>query len=153
MSNTIKKNKFDIVRKIELKDLISHLLRRAHFAAEAQFTKSIGEQSGLTSRQLAVLVCVEQSPGMTQKILAEMISLDENSTSNLVSRMLSKKYITRKKLPDDGRSNSLFISPQGKKISRRATSHNQAYQQNITERLTISEKEELSRLLRKMLDI
>jgi DNA-binding MarR family transcriptional regulator len=153
MSNSIKNNKSDFICKIELKDLISHLLRRAHFSAESQFTKLIGEHSGLTSRQLAVLVCVEQSPGMTQKQLAEMISLDENSTSNLVSRMLDKKYITRKKLPDDARSNSLFINPQGKKISKRATSHNPAYQRKITERLTISEKEELSRLLCKMLDI
>ena len=52
-----------------LTDVVSHLLRRAHFRAEALFDAELG-QWGLTPRQKALLVTAHQHRGETQNQLA-----------------------------------------------------------------------------------
>lgn len=133
--------------------MLSHLLRRAHFSAEAQFALSIGKPFGLTSRQMVSLVAVATNPGSTQKEVSEYIALDANTTSDLISRMMRKGYMERRKSDRDRRSNALFITDDGIKILKQAALDNPDYQRTLAERLTQQESKELSRLLQKMLGL
>ena len=134
-------------------EMLSHLLRRAHFSAEAQFATSVGKPFGLTSRQMVSLVAVAQNPGATQKDVAEFIALDANTTSDLISRMIRKGYLKLQKSDEDRRSNILFVTKAGEKVLKQAAVDNPGYQKDLAENLTVKENKELSRLLRKMLEL
>src|SRR3546814_16266105 len=61
-------------------DLLSHLLRRAHFHAEAEFAKAY-DSLDATSRQLALLFAINQSQGSSQADLDEAHDIDVNNLS------------------------------------------------------------------------
>ena len=57
----------------DLTQVASHLLRRAHFRAEALFAQAFPDED-LTPRQKALLITVYQNPGATQNRIAELIA-------------------------------------------------------------------------------
>lgn len=95
-----------------LTDIVSHLLRRAHFRAEAIFAEEFGE-TGLTPRQKALLVSVYQHPGQNQNMLAERIAIDRNSFAEMVNRMVARGLVRRERSEADGRAYELHITTAG----------------------------------------
>lgn len=95
-----------------LTDIVSHLLRRAHFRAEGIFAKEFGE-TGLTPRQKALLVSVYQHPGQNQNMLAERIAIDRNSFAEMVNRMVARSLVRRERSESDARSYELHITTAG----------------------------------------
>ena len=90
----------------------SHLLRRAHFRAEALFAQAFPDED-LTPRQKALLITVYQNPGATQNRIAELIALDRNSFAEMIARMTKKGYVRRKRSTQDGRAYALEITEEG----------------------------------------
>lgn len=101
-----------IIDAFVLTNVVSHLLRRAHFRAEDLFAEEFG-RDGLTPRQKALLITVYQNPGANQNELAERIALDRNSFAEMLNRMVVAGYVERTKAPDDARAYRITITQRG----------------------------------------
>lgn len=101
-----------------LTDVVSHLLRRAHFRAEDLFAEEFARDH-LTPRQKALLVTVYQHPGANQNELAERIALDRNSLAEMLARMVALGYLARTRATEDGRVNRVYITTKGVDLLRR----------------------------------
>lgn len=101
-----------MLQSFELTSVASHLLRRAHFRAEAIFSDLAGH-FGITPRQKALLIAAYRSPGAHQNALATQIALDRNTFTEMLSRMITTGLLRREKDPKDSRSNRIFITATG----------------------------------------
>jgi DNA-binding MarR family transcriptional regulator len=119
-----------LVREFELTDVVSHLLRRAHFRAEALFAQAFPDED-LTPRQKALLIIACKYPGATQNQLADHIALDRNSLADLVNRLLRKGYLRRQPSPDDGRANAVYITAAGVELLERVLPRDKEVEQAI----------------------
>jgi DNA-binding MarR family transcriptional regulator len=95
-----------------LTDIVSHLLRRAHFRAEEIFNEELGA-SGLTPRQKALLITAYQNPRANQNALAEKIAIDRNSFAEMLARMVARGYVRRDRSREDGRAYEITITEKG----------------------------------------
>lgn len=95
-----------------LTDVVSHLLRRAHFRAEELFSQEFGKD-GLTPRQKALLITAYQHPGANQNELADRIAIDRNSFAEMLNRMVAAGYVRRQKARDDARAYEITITQKG----------------------------------------
>ncbi len=98
-----------------LTDVVSHLLRRAHFRAENLFEAELG-RFRLTPRQKALLVTAHQQPGETQNQLAERIALDRNSFAEMLPRMVARGLLSRVRARTDKRAYSIYVTPKGEAL-------------------------------------
>ena len=131
---------------------LPHLLRRAHFEAEARFEEVYG--SAATSRQMALLVALAQAPGATQAEVARSIGLDANTCSDLVRRTCAKGLIERRRGHSDARVYELELSAKGRAyVFESALPLAEPYSQRIAERLTAKQRQTLARLLRLLLGL
>ena len=76
-----------ILDDFKLEEIASHLLRRAHFAAEDVFAREFASES-ITPRQKATLVVLYQNPGINQNALADRLFMDRNTVAEIKQRAL-----------------------------------------------------------------
>jgi len=70
-------------------------------------------QSEVTPRQFGVLMALFQKGPLTPSVLAEHISCDRNTLSEMLKRMVSRKLIAKRSHPEDRRSVQVQITPKG----------------------------------------
>lgn len=99
----------------ELGNIVSHLLRRAHFSAEEQFTKRFGAL-GLTPRQKALLVIIYKNQGLSQNTAAELLYMDRNTVAEMVRRLDALQWLHCTPDPKDKRAKRLTLAPKGAQI-------------------------------------
>lgn len=136
---------FDLLRHLP------HLLRRAHFEAEAIFPDVYG--ADVTSRQLAVLTAIGQRPGLSQSAVAQRVGMDLNTCSDLVARMVAKTLVRRKRSDDDARTYCLYLAPKGTRLVEMGMSLAATYRQSVARQLSQTEHEQLVTLLRRLLGL
>ncbi|MFD4837355.1 MarR family winged helix-turn-helix transcriptional regulator [Achromobacter sp. NPDC058515] len=110
------------LKEFDLTQVASHLLRRAHFRAEALFAQAFADED-LTPRQKALLVTVYQNPGATQNRIADLIALDRNSFAEMIARMTKKGYVRRTRAAGDARAYALEITDEGVALLARILPH------------------------------
>ena len=98
-----------------LSDVVSHLLRRAHFRAENLFDAELGGRD-LTPRQKALLVTAHQHPGETQSLLADRVALDRASFAEMLRRMTARGLLRRVAANNDKRAYAIFMTPKGEAL-------------------------------------
>jgi DNA-binding MarR family transcriptional regulator len=108
----------------------SHLLRRAHFRAEALF-QEIMQAGDITPRQMAALCAAYQRPGATVAELADSIAVDRNTLAAMLPRMIERGLIERRRSADDGRAWSIAITDAGRDLLRRVVPNNVELQAEI----------------------
>ncbi len=91
-----------------------HLLRRAQQYANDLYTQEVGPD-GLTPRQFAVLHAVELHEGLSQTQLVRETGIDRSTLADMISRMLRKDLLARKRTEDDARANAVRITPAGRR--------------------------------------
>lgn len=101
-----------ILNNFRLDEVVSHLLRRAHFIAEDIFSHEFSTES-ITPRQKAVLVIVAQNPRLKQSELAEHLYVDRNTITDIVKRLCSNELLVRMPCKEDQRAYELNISSKG----------------------------------------
>ena len=92
----------------------AHLLRRATQYANDIYTKEVGD-STLTARQFAVLLTVDGQEGLSQTDLVNKTGIDRSTLADMISRMLKKDLLRRKRTAEDARANAVSITAAGKK--------------------------------------
>lgn len=90
---------------VPLTAVCGHLLRRAQQVHNALWLREVGTDP--TSPQYAVLAAITASPGLDQRQVGELASLDTSSTMDVVARLVRRDWITRERDPSDGRRDRL----------------------------------------------
>ena len=142
----------DVPVGFEVHELLSHLLRRAHFAAESAFPAAYPGLE-VTSRQLALLFAINRKPGSSQTDLAEAVGFDANTFSDLAKRSERKGLLERIRSRDDRRAFGLYLTDEGRAMVARAATLTPAYQARLAERLSPDESQQLVTLLHRMLGL
>lgn len=125
-----------ILDEFRLEEIASHLLRRAHFAAEDVFAREFADES-ITPRQKAALVVLYQNPGLNQNALADRLFMDRNTVAEMVKRLAASGLIERQQAADDQRAYQLFLAAGGETLLDRVMPRDLQVEQKVLERLPI----------------
>ena len=96
-----------------------HMLKRAAQYAAQLYMDGVGK-SGLTQRQFTVLLAVDTNDGISQTAVVKLTGIDRSTLADLVARLMAQGYIQRRRTKDDARTNSIRITPAGKKMLKSA---------------------------------
>jgi DNA-binding MarR family transcriptional regulator len=108
-----------MAKAFDLQTSPGHLLRRAQQYANDLYVQEVGPE-GLTPRQFAVLHAVDMHEGLSQTALVRETGIDRSTLADMISRMLRKDLLARKRTDEDARANSVRITPAGRKALRQA---------------------------------
>jgi DNA-binding MarR family transcriptional regulator len=107
----------------------------------------------VTPVQASILLVVGDQPGLDQKTLAGRIALDKATTGNVVGRLEARALLSRTIPPSDRRIRALFLTKKGKELNRQLGKVTRCARERLVKDLTAGEREELIRLLRKLLQL
>ncbi len=92
-----------------------HLLHKVGQLATEIFADEVGN-SGLTSRQFAVLSVVGRHLDLSQTDLVDVTGIDRSTLADIVRRMLKKGLLSRRRTEADQRAYAIRLSPEGQSI-------------------------------------
>jgi DNA-binding MarR family transcriptional regulator len=134
---------------IELHEQPGHLIRRAHQIAVSLFHDKLGRE--VTPVQYAVLMALQDKPGIDQVTLAQEIALDTSSTADVAVRLEAKGLIVREMLPRGQRS--LQLTDAGQALLARLVPDMNAMCSTMLADMDATEQAEFIRLLQKFVHI
>ena len=102
----------DIARNWQLEGGIGFLLRLLE-ARYDELYQNLTRQNDITPRQFGVLMALYQQGPLTPSVLAERISADRNTLSEMLKRMTTRKLISKKNNVEDRRSIQVQITAKG----------------------------------------
>ena len=102
----------DIARNWRLEGGIGFLLRLLEARYDVLYQDLTG-QSDVTPRQFGVLIALYQDGPLTPSALAERISSDRNTLSEMLKRMTARKLISKRSNSEDRRSIQVQITAKG----------------------------------------
>lgn len=102
----------EIARNWQLEGGIGFLLRLLEARYDVLYQNLTG-QSDVTPRQFGVLIALYQNGPLTPSALAERISCDRNTLSEMLKRMTTRKLISKKNNSEDRRSIQVQITVKG----------------------------------------
>jgi DNA-binding MarR family transcriptional regulator len=123
-----------ILDDFRLENVVSHLLRRAHFAAEEMFSLEFSDES-VTPRQKAALIIAYQHPGLNQNALADRLFMDRNSVAEMVKRLAATGLLRRVCAKEDQRAYELYLAPAGAAMLNRIMPRDLLVERRVLERL------------------
>ncbi len=103
----------DLASQWKLENGIGFLLRLLEAKYDALY-QSVTKQTDITPRQFGVLMALLQEGPLTAAALADRISCDRNTLSEMLKRMAERKLIWKKNNPDDRRSIQVGITVKGR---------------------------------------
>ena len=136
-----------ILDRFRLQEIVSHLLRRAHFAAEERFAREFADEQ-ITPRQKATLIAVYQRPGLSQNMLAEHLFIDRNTVAEMVKRLVARKLLERRPSAGDRRAHELFLAPDGAAMLNRVMPRDATIERAILQRLPKGDEKRFMKYLR-----
>ncbi|MFC5911010.1 MarR family winged helix-turn-helix transcriptional regulator [Streptacidiphilus monticola] len=101
----------------------------------------------LTAPQHAVLEALAEEPGMDQRTVGERTSLDKATMAELISRLVRRGLVLRRRDPADGRRNLLSLSPAGEQLLSQVSEGVAGVQQQLLAPLDDPERERVLVLL------
>lgn len=102
----------ELARTWQLEGGIGFLLRLLEARYDGLY-QSLTRQSDITPRQFGVLMALFQQGPMTASILANRISCDRNTLSEMLKRMAGRRLVSKKSNPEDRRSIQIQITAKG----------------------------------------
>jgi DNA-binding MarR family transcriptional regulator len=95
----------------------------------------------LVQLEFALLVFVDDMPGISQQTLSEALGIDRNNVSLIADKLEARGLLKRLVSEADRRARELYITPQGKKRWRRCQSRVREANDRILACLNATEKE------------
>ena len=102
----------ELARTWQLEGGIGFLLRLLEARYDGLY-QSLTRQSDITPRQFGVLMALYQQGPMTASVLADRISCDRNTLSEMLKRMAGRRLVSKKSNPEDRRSIQIQITAKG----------------------------------------
>ena len=106
------------------------------------------KQAFAQARLLSLLA--EKESGVRQKVLAEEMRINPSSTSELISKLEGEGYVVRTVDPDDKRATLIELTEVGRARAYELEDERNEKFANVFEPLTAKEKEQLLKLLEKL---
>jgi DNA-binding MarR family transcriptional regulator len=91
-----------------------HLLHQAEQAAEKLFAASA--LGFITPRQLAILIAVSENEGLNQTNVVERTGIDRSTLAEIVSRLVRKGLLQRRRSREDTRAKMLRLTDEGRRL-------------------------------------
>lgn len=101
-----------LARQWKLENGIGFLLRLLEAKYDGLY-QAATRQTDITPRQFGVLMALLQQGPMTPSALAEHISCDRNTLSEMLKRMTARRLVAKRSHPDDRRSIQVQITEKG----------------------------------------
>lgn len=120
----------------------SHLLKRAVQYSVYRYNEEVGN-SGLTHRQFTVLSAVDAFEGKSQTELVKVTGIDRSTLADLVGRLMSQGYVQRRRTKEDARTNSIKLTPLGKKSLKAAQSGAEDVDKKLLSLFPVAERKSL----------
>src|SRR6478735_4179377 len=102
----------EVARHWQLESGLGFLIRLLESRYDLLY-QMVTAQNEITPRQFGVLMALFQQGPLTPSVLAEHISCDRNTLSEMLKRMASRKLIAKRSNPEDGRSVQVQITAKG----------------------------------------
>lgn len=134
---------------VELYDEPGHLIRRAQQIAVSKFHEVHGRH--VTPIQYAILRALDETPGIDQVTLAQIIALDTSTTADIATRLETKGWILREVMPR--RQRRLSLTPAGEEVLLELKPGVGIHYREMMGSLEPVEQKELMRLLRKFVHL
>lgn len=132
-----------------LETLLGYNARRAALAVIAVFLRKMAPLD-LRPVDFSVLTLIAHNPGVTSRqICAELDILPPNLVG-MIKSLDKRGLIERRAHPTDRRAQGLHLSPDGKKLQRRAQTLAAQLERGVADQLTDDELKQLIGLLRKV---
>jgi len=109
---TEKDSAAELARTWQLEGGIGFLLRLLEARYDGLY-QGLTRQSDITPRQFGVLMALYQQGPMTASVLADRISCDRNTLSEMLKRMAVRRLVSKKSDPEDRRSIQIQITAKG----------------------------------------
>ena len=103
----------EVARHWQLEGGIGFLLRLLEARYDVLY-QTLTQQNDITPRQFGVLMALYQDGPLTPSVLAERISSDRNTLSEMLKRMTARKLISKKDNAEDRRSIQVEITAKGR---------------------------------------
>lgn len=100
-------------KQTRLADSVLHLLHRSGQQAEVLFTRQNGNDD-MTPRQFAVLLTVDANEDISQTGLVEATGIDRSTLADVVRRLVSRGWLSRKRTRQDARMYAVRLTAKGK---------------------------------------
>ncbi|MCH4874909.1 MarR family transcriptional regulator [Pseudomonas sp. TMW22091] len=105
----------------------------------------------VTSVQYAVLLVLEQRPGVSQRELGDELDLDRSTIAELAARMVRNGLVERISDPHDKRRNTLFLTTTGRALLAELKPRVDNVERVLTQELSIAERDTLRHLIERLL--
>ncbi|WP_240892090.1 MarR family winged helix-turn-helix transcriptional regulator [Pseudomonas sp. TMW22091] len=125
------------------------LIRRAQQRHVAIWMREVS--TDVTSVQYAVLLVLEQRPGVSQRELGDELDLDRSTIAELAARMVRNGLVERISDPHDKRRNTLFLTTTGRALLAELKPRVDNVERVLTQELSIAERDTLRHLIERLL--
>lgn len=126
-----------------------HLIRRAQQFAVAVFMEETADFD-VTPVQFAMLNALMDAPGADQVTLAARVAFDPATSGSVIGRLEVKGWIRREADVHDRRRKLLWVTPEGERAVQQMKKAVVKAQARILGPLTAAEREQIVRLLGKL---
>lgn len=131
---------------IDLNAMPGHAIRRLQQIAAAIFMQEAAE-SGTTPVQYAALHTLGAQPGIDQRTLAQLVSLDTSTIAGVVDRLEARGLLTRSLSAQDRRVRLLHLTPEGEALLAQLAPLMLRAQERILDPLPAAEREAFMRMV------
>ncbi|MCK1516368.1 MarR family transcriptional regulator [Bradyrhizobium sp. 190] len=102
---------------IPIRRILAPLVRRLQQVCLSMITTALRE-ADLVQLEYALLVFVDDVPGISQQSLSEALGIDRNNVSLIVDKLEARGLLKRAVNDADRRARELYITPEGSKLWR-----------------------------------
>ncbi len=107
---------------------------------------------GLTTGVFPALLLLWEKDGATQRELVEQLEIEQPTMANTLTRMERDGLIVRKKDPNDGRAQRIWLTEKARALHSPATAAAEGINSNALATLSKTERQAFFKILRKIID-
>ncbi|WP_405690670.1 MarR family winged helix-turn-helix transcriptional regulator [Streptomyces sp. NBC_01185] len=100
-----------MARALELPNYIGHLIRRAEQVHTALWAQHVSRE--ITSQKFAVLNALSREPGVDQRTLGRLTSLDRSTVNLMIRRLTEQALVSQVRDEEDRRRTLLSLTDDG----------------------------------------
>lgn len=100
----------DLIEKLDYKNSIGLILRLADKSLERSIDTKFREKFDMTGSYWKVIIVLAIHEGISQRVLADLISVEGSTLVPVIDKMERDEYLVREPDPKDRRSNNIFLT-------------------------------------------
>jgi DNA-binding MarR family transcriptional regulator len=125
---------------VPVRRAVAPLVRRLQQICLSMIAEAVADAE-LVQLEYALLVFVDDVPGISQQTLSEALGIDRNNVSLIADKLEARGLLKRSVNGADRRARELYITPRGKKLWHRCRSSVLGANESILACLNTKEKE------------